>query len=516
MIRFIPLSLVSLVTASCAGGPPGAAPRGRFSDLWGRAGELWTPQSRLPDFSFAGYRFGNEPIPDLPVRANVRDFGARGDGETDDTQAFVQAIAAVRDGAVFVPAGRYRITEVLKISRSRVVLRGAGREKTVLHFPKSLTEILGPAPDWAGGKSTKGHWSWGGGLLWCEGKDEGGKLAEVTERAKRGDRELTLSSARGIAPGATVRLLMREAPDGSLGRHLHADQAEAGPGMIRALEGRLVDWASPVAAVSGNRVTLERPLRLDVRPEWRPEIFASAPTVQDVGLEDFTIEFPGSPYEGHFTEKGHNGIFFDGIHHGWVRRVSILDSDNGIFFHTPTTSFEISRWVTLSGVRLANRRRDRPVNGHHGIALEGPQDCLIEGFDIDTQFVHDLTVDTVACGNVFSRGRGANLCFDHHTYAPYENLFTEIDAGIGDRLWKSGGPSDGGPGSAARTTLWNVRAASPPAKVPPHPQINIVGMTAWPASRTDRAWIEAIPPPELVPQNLYHAQLDRRRGRGPR
>ena len=472
---------------------------------------MWTPRSRLPDFSFAGYRFGNVAIPELPVRANVKSFGAVGDGETDDTQAFRKALSAVSDGALLVPAGRYKITGVLKISKSRVVVRGEGADKTILYFPKSLFEMIGPAPDWAGGKKVKGHWSWGGGVIWCQGRDEGRKLAEVTATARRGDRELTLSTTRGIDPGATIRLLMREAPDGSLGRHLHADLAEAGAGMIRDLEGRLVDWASRVAAVSGDRVTLERPLRLDVRPSWRPEIFSTAPSAQDIGLEDFTIEFPGSPYGGHFTEKGYNGIFFDGVHHSWVRGVTILDSDNGIFFHTPTTSLQISRCLTISGVRLANRRRNRPLNGHHGIALEGPQDCLVTDFVIDTQFIHDLTVDTVACGNVFSRGRGRNICFDHHTYAPYENLFTEIDVGIGDRLWKSGGPSDGGPRSAARTTLWNIRAASPPSTYPPHPQLNIVGMSAWATLKTDRTWIESIPPAELTPSNLYTAQVARRR-----
>ena len=30
----------------------------RYSDLWGMNGELWDSSSRLPDFSFAGYRSG--------------------------------------------------------------------------------------------------------------------------------------------------------------------------------------------------------------------------------------------------------------------------------------------------------------------------------------------------------------------------------------------------------------------------------------------------------------------------
>ncbi len=85
------------------------------SALWGEHGELWTPKSRLPDFSFAGYHSGNVPIPNVPIKASVKEFGAKGDGQADDSQAFLDAIAAVSDGAVLIPAGRYKITRVLKI-----------------------------------------------------------------------------------------------------------------------------------------------------------------------------------------------------------------------------------------------------------------------------------------------------------------------------------------------------------------------------------------------------------------
>ena len=41
------------------------------SELWGKSGEKWSPQSRLPDFSLAGYHFGERPIPTVRVVTNV-------------------------------------------------------------------------------------------------------------------------------------------------------------------------------------------------------------------------------------------------------------------------------------------------------------------------------------------------------------------------------------------------------------------------------------------------------------
>lgn len=48
---------------------------------------------------------------------NVRDFGARGDGRTDDTLAFEKAMEAARSTglSVFVPRGTYRLTRPLQV-----------------------------------------------------------------------------------------------------------------------------------------------------------------------------------------------------------------------------------------------------------------------------------------------------------------------------------------------------------------------------------------------------------------
>lgn len=50
--------------------------------------------------------------------ANVRDFGAVGDGQADDTQALRKAIDSGR-GVVVVPKGRFRITQTLDIELDR-------------------------------------------------------------------------------------------------------------------------------------------------------------------------------------------------------------------------------------------------------------------------------------------------------------------------------------------------------------------------------------------------------------
>src|SRR4051812_30168705 len=45
--------------------------------------------------------------------ANVRHFGARGDGQTDDTAAIETAIRSTASGTLMFPAGVYRIKRTL-------------------------------------------------------------------------------------------------------------------------------------------------------------------------------------------------------------------------------------------------------------------------------------------------------------------------------------------------------------------------------------------------------------------
>jgi hypothetical protein len=146
-----------------------------YSDLWGLNGEKWVPGSPLEDFSNAGYHEGNDPFPRWPVKVNVKDFGAVGDGEADDTRAFRDAIEACpANGAVYIPAGTYKITDWLRYDgKSNVIIRGEDMYETILTFPTGLEE-LHSAPTQTGGGYPTTSYSWTGGFLWFENAEEVG------------------------------------------------------------------------------------------------------------------------------------------------------------------------------------------------------------------------------------------------------------------------------------------------------------------------------------------------------
>jgi hypothetical protein len=65
---------------------------------------------------------------------SVKDFGAKGDGTTDDTAAIQASITALlpAGGVVYLPKGQYKITDDLKVTNMPVIFRGDGMYSTVI------------------------------------------------------------------------------------------------------------------------------------------------------------------------------------------------------------------------------------------------------------------------------------------------------------------------------------------------------------------------------------------------
>src|SRR6185295_4369321 len=81
---------------------------------------------RVPDYSYAGYRAGDAPIPDVPIRIVVSP--AAGD-QTARIQAALDAVAKIpadQRGAVLLLPGKFEVNGGLRINASGVVLRGSG------------------------------------------------------------------------------------------------------------------------------------------------------------------------------------------------------------------------------------------------------------------------------------------------------------------------------------------------------------------------------------------------------
>lgn len=280
-------------------------------------------KGRLADWSFAGYR-GQLRIPSPPVVTNVKDYGARGNGVTDDTAAIRRALAAAvkaGGGAVFLPAGRYVISERISITNSSIVLRGAGPDATVLlaNEPLNVSDGISIFNKQGNGASTLSPYSWWDGYLTIRGPDSasndrtnlvdlpyrprGELVMRIMENTRAMSTYFVVNSTKGIAVGDIVRLFMSDPSknkrlvgtlaDAMYDYRLNSECPSCGVG-LRGMRD-LVRFPSRVMGVGPNFVILERRVPWQVRTEWYPHLRVyPAGTPMDSGIESLALQFPWS------------------------------------------------------------------------------------------------------------------------------------------------------------------------------------------------------------------------------
>lgn len=514
------------------------------------AAEPWTPAilaegsaEYLPDYSYAGYRWGEQPLPRPPVTFSVADFGALPDDGIDDTEAFRGALRAAdrKTGTVVVavPAGRFQLSEVLFLERSHLVLRGAGRDAdgSVLAFTRPLEQMQVPAEteklrrelQRAGKKQGDRDFSpfaWTGGVVWVRNPAfEVGGETWPAQAGSRGERGLELARDAPLRPGDVLwlRWFNRDGAGGSLLAHLlGGSRVEIGREVARRRDDPLVRQPVTLAAVEGRRLRLVEPLLHDVRPEWTPDL-APLHYLEEIGLEDFRIEFPETPYAGHHVEAGWNGIYLSGLQHSWVRNVSVVHADSAVICNR-------AKNVTLTGLDVLGR------GGHYSVTISGGYGVLVRDFRFEAPSLHSPSFNAMSQLSVFTHGEVRHASLDQHRGYPMQNLFDRLRLQRGDPdLFLHGGSDAWAPTAGAFTTFWNLRADVEPGiwdlrarwermvrgslplgpEIRDAPRARIVGLHGnqpFSLRYGPDAYVEGLGRSDIAVPSLYEYQLHRRVG----
>ena len=135
------------------------------------------------------------PLPDASTWVNVRTLGAKGDGASDDTEAFRNAIASNR--AIYVPTGKYIVTDTLMLKPDTVLI-GLHPSATQLVVPDRTPAFqgIGPpraAPGHAKGRHERRHRHW---LVYERHQPASGGRAVARRRALDDERRALPGRAR--------------------------------------------------------------------------------------------------------------------------------------------------------------------------------------------------------------------------------------------------------------------------------------------------------------------------------
>lgn len=446
----------------------------------------------LPDFSFAGYENGQIVIPPASgVVIAVKDFGAEPDDGKDDTKAILAAIAHASEvaGPVIVrfAAGRYRISEVLKIERSDFVLQGSGSGAggTQLYFPRPLMQVDHSSsldelrqylvqldkrqvvPD-KNLNDIFSEYSWSGGFIWIqkpgvrpapyleEYDPEIDKLAEVAS-GERGSQQIELSTSAKITAGDIIQVqwINGAGPEAGIIKSLYGSEYKSAGSHHWSFPQRpVVRQTSRVVSVSGRTVQLADPLLHDANASIPAQI-ASWEGLQHVGIEDFQLTFPDSPFFGHHMERGYNGIYFTSAFDSWARNLRITNADSGILSYNSAN-------LTYKDILADGSRR-----AHYAVHMGNVHNVLAENITVMNPVLHSLTFNTQSTKCVYKNAEVfVKPTLDQHAGANHQNLYDNVtlhkeairtDDGPVTPVFNGSGAGYWQPGHGGFNTTWNLR-----------------------------------------------------------
>jgi Domain of unknown function (DUF4955)/Immunoglobulin domain/Pectate lyase superfamily protein len=390
----------------------------------------------LPDFSYAGYRYSDEPIPNVsgPI-FRVTDYGAvANDSGYDDAgiQAAIDAAESAGGGVVLFPAGQFRVNPTedsnhfITIQGSNIVLRGAGSGA-------GGTEILMVAKKQGGSMFRIAPTSWGATTV-----------ANITADATRETFWVTVDSAAQLSVGQRVIIRYQSTEY----NNFYHNGLPLDPDWPRVVtNGVGIHEAHVIAQIQGNQARFREPLHFNLMMGSVAHRLEAVNPLVEVGIED--IRFTGSwdTYPETFVhhkdwihDSGWSLMSVKQVANGWVRRCEFRH------FNTALTS-DTAIAFTIENVKFTGKKGHTSVGGRRGYGL------LVKDCEDTASTHHGPDTGYNAVATVYLRHiMQSNQQIDSHGGVPHATLFDQITGGV---LYGNGGPIDNYPHHGRYMTFWN-------------------------------------------------------------
>lgn len=507
----------------------------------------------LPDFSYAGYRFGNTSLPEIKEKIiSATDFGVKANDNLDDSKALQKALKAAHEVSgnvvLLLPAGKIILSDILYIERSDFVLRGAGSgaQGTEIYCPRPMMylkdqESLAELREYLTSTGKRqvekennidlpfSQFAWSGGFIWTQVRNQRVKsymekydtppniFAKVI-KGNRGEKEFLVSDVNRLKVGDVVELELfnKEGEKGEIIEALYGNsKAKIGYSHWKQPNLALVRQQVEIVAISKNKITIKTPLLLDIKPNYQA-LLVEWKHLSEVGIEHLRISFPDAPRVAHHIEQGYNGIFLTRLFNSWVQDVTINNAESGIL--TEEIANVTIKDIVTEGKNIA----------HYTVEMGGVHNVLVENLKVYNKAVHPLSFNTFATKNVYENCEiFTDPDLDQHAGANHQNLFDNIkvhfDADNSNTypLFAGGGANYWKPSHGAYSTFWNINIEVNGANDFP---IELNGMEDGPFARIigvngnrpfsvkygPDAYIDFINKPMTKIPSLYYYQLKKR------
>ncbi|MBC9798205.1 DUF4955 domain-containing protein [Sinomicrobium weinanense] len=400
----------------------------------------------LPDFSFAGYRFSEEEIPDVSgwKHFNVTDYGAVPDDEGYDDEAIQKAVNAAEanygGGVVYFPPGRYKIApdrdrnKGIRISKSNIVLKGSG-------VGAGGTEIFQDSM-----RIGKRQFHFRPDLR------EEAKLTVITGNVPRETFWVQVADASVLKKGQNV--VIRHQSEQFT--RMYFDSLKLVPEWTRLFGekgGMNIAEIHTIEKIEGNRVRFKNPLHFDLKtiPGTDFELYSHT-SIKQCGIEDILFSGNWNSYPEEFKhhkdgihDSGWCAVSMEYVEDSWVRNCIFRDINEGIFMRAAYKT-------TVQNVTFSGKK------GHSTVHARGGYGVLIKHCNFNAGTHHGPGTGYGGVGTVVTQcSMQTDQNIDSHSGQPYATLFDDVQGGIFKNI---GGPHPGFPHHGKYLVFWNFRHSS--------------------------------------------------------
>lgn len=503
------------------------------------AGREWT----LDDFSYTGYRLGEESLGSVPCRKLVR-ITDKGDISAE-LQRAIDEVGHTGGGIVAIPKGNYTMSSAVSIPYDNVSIVGENSADTLIRIPSDYNSH--ERSNMAEAVFTFGRELNASNRGWV---DKGPVVATVSSPIPRGALAVDTDDASKVDAGSwvVVQQYFWQALVDNNSRN--PDKWRANSTFDHSIFS--FSYLRRVAGKSGNRIFLDAPVPTALDPANNPVSIrlTDGNMHENSGIARLTIEFDKNidPRTGrpHGT-----AVYFEGMRDGWVYDVHVLDFPRNGFYA------DFSARITFLDCSVRGAQ-DKGGDGYGYGFLEGASQSLLyrlcRGEDARHNFISSRSLTSMI---VYTRCVSVNATEADDTHYAFEQAIlwdhhTQLN---GDSLtaFNRGDESNGAYETLASGVIWNFFGDGFPGSLPqggaifvkPSPdgeaivigvngnhQVcdNSKGNTVSPFIRGDlmpaagglqvgtgtgapgNVLYESLYQPGLDPESLYDAQLENRIG----
>lgn len=445
------------------------------------------------DYSTCGYHASEKPIPDVKNAVYVSYNGA---DCYERLQRAINYVASLKPdknghrGAVLLGEGTYNISKPLRINTSGVVIRGAGRGKTIIIK----------------------HGYDRGALLYIEGgmrMTGGDTIAVAGQKTMAGATTLTLKDASKLKKGERIRIVRPSTKEWIESLNCY----DFGGGLdYTGWKPTDIDitWDRTITAVNGNSITIDAPITTTLSEEYGGAFAVTGynnAEISECGVENLTLMSEHNSWNPKDEDHCWDAIWADNARDCWVRRVE-FKSFAGSAVNLQKNTSRITVEDCIAGDPVSETGGWRRC-----VFLTRGQQTLIQRC-VSRQGIHDFAAGYCAAGpNAFVQCEGENSLGFSGSIGSWAAglLFDIVNIDGNDISFKNLEQFQFGTGwNTANSMMWQCTGSTLYCYSPDKDNRNSAH-GCWGTLTGNAEWTSSND--HVQPRSLFYAQLQKRMGK---